>query len=195
MKRSLWLILVACQACGQGSNVLPQLAPPYAELPPTFWVQHGVVVLVLALMVILAVALIVWIKIQPEPVVITPPEVQAREALEALRPRTEDGAVLSQISQILRRYFSSAFDLPPAELTTTEFCLMLSRAEKVGGELSATVADFLRQCDERKFSTAPSDLPFGATVRALELVAQGEARRAQLRQLAAAQAPATTTRT
>src|SRR5438477_5249963 len=29
-------------------NALPRLSPPYAEMPPTFWEQHGTLVLIIA---------------------------------------------------------------------------------------------------------------------------------------------------
>ena len=47
MKKTLWLVLIALHARGQGSNDSPKLAPPYAELPATFWEQHGIAVLVI----------------------------------------------------------------------------------------------------------------------------------------------------
>ena len=61
------------------------------------------------------VALAVWWLTRPKPPVVVPPEVQARQALEPLRQQAEDGAVLSQVSQILRHYVSAAFALPPGE--------------------------------------------------------------------------------
>ena len=49
--------------------------------------------------------------------------------------RPEDGALLSQVSQILRHYVVAAFDLPPGELTTAEFCRAIAGHARIGPEL------------------------------------------------------------
>ena len=178
-----WLFLSAgrplsAQTNSEPTNDLPKLLPPYGELPPTFWEQHGAAMVLVSLVVLILIALIVWWRLRPKPPVILPPEVQARTALEALRQRPEDGACLSHISQILRRYFLAAFQLPPGELTTAEFCQMLSGHAQIGGELSTAVAAFLHRCDEQKFSPGKSSVALGAVEQALALIAQAEARRA-----------------
>ena len=159
---------------------VPKLAPPYPELPPTFWERYGVTTLALSLAGILIAVLIVRLVRRPKHVEVLPPEVQARRALEALRPQAEDGAALSQISRILRVYLRATFELPPDELTTTEFCRVLANHEKIGAELAAALSDFLRHCDEHKFSARRPE-PLNAAARALELVSLSEARRAQSR--------------
>jgi len=156
------------------TNALPALAPPYGEIPPTFWERHGTMILVAGIGVIALTVLILWKLFQPKPPVILPPEVLAREALTKLLRQHEDGKLLSNVSQILRRYVIAAFELPAAELTTTEFCAALAASEKIGTELSGTISDFLRECDERKFSTSPATAPLNAATRALELVALAE---------------------
>lgn len=163
---------------------VPKLMPPYAELPPTFWERNGLTVFLCILVGLSLVGVLIWFRCRNKPAVVLPPEAQARLALEALRPNVEDGVVLSQVSQILQRYFRAAFALPPEELTTTEFCGALSQQEKIGADLAAKVADFLRRCDERKFSAAPA-APLNAVTVALELVALGGTRRAQLQQITA----------
>ena len=128
----------------------------------------------------------IWLATRPKPPVIILPEVQARGDLESLRKLPEDGRVLSKVSQAVRRYFGTAFALPPGELTTTEFCRAIAGNDQIGSELSATTGDFLRRCDERKF--APDSLPqeTGAAECALKLVEQAEACREQLRRAAQA---------
>jgi hypothetical protein len=103
-----------------------------------------------------------------------PPEILAREALTKLLRQPEDGKILSEVSQILRRYVITAFELPAAELTTTEFCAALAASEKVGAELAQTISSFLRECDGRKFSPASEPAPLNAAERALELIALAE---------------------
>jgi hypothetical protein len=160
---------------GQAStNALPALAPPYGEIPPTLWERHGTVILVAGTAVIALAVLILWKIFRPKPPVILPPEVLAREALTKLLRQPEDGKLLSNVSQILRRYVIAAFELPAAELTTTEFCAALAASEKIGTEPAQAISDFLRACDERKFSTSPAAAPLNAATRALELVALTE---------------------
>ena len=171
--------LLLGQTNSETTNALPKLLPPYAELPPTFWEQHGTSVLLIGLGVILLAGWVVWLWLRPKPKVILPPDVQARNGLEAIRQRPEDGALLSGVSQILRRYFIAAFQLPPGEPTTAEFCRTLSSREQIGGELATTVSDFLHRCDEQKFSPTKSAASLGAVNQALALIEKAEARRAQ----------------
>jgi len=108
--------------------------------------------------------------------------VRARQSLELLLRQGEDGVVLSQASQILRRYLQAAFDLAPEEMTTAEFCRAIGNDGRLGSGLSAGVAGFLRECDERKFAP-PAPMPaLGAVARALSLIETAEIRREQLRQ-------------
>jgi len=171
------------------TNVPLKLLPPYGELPPTFGEQHATLISFAGLGLLALIAFALRQIFRPKPEIIIPPEVQAREALENLRRQPEDGAVLSRVSQVVRHYFSAAFQLSPGELTTTEFCREISGREKVGAELSNAAANFLRECDARKFSATPSAATLDAANQALNLVARAEQRRAQLRQLAEPQTP------
>jgi len=124
----------------------------------------------------------VWWLRRPRPAVVVPPETQARQELESLRQQGEDGAVLSRVSQIVRRYVSAAFGLPPGEMTTADFCRAIANHEQLGSELSAVLGDFLRQCDERKFAP-PAPMPaLGAVAESLKLIELAETRRAALAQ-------------
>ncbi len=175
-----WALVQANAAANAAEEIdVPKLVPPYSELPPTFWERNGFTVFLSILIGLLVVGVLLWFWRRNKPAVVLPPEVQARLALEALLSKVEDGAVLSQVSHILRRYLRATFDLPLEELTTTEFCGALSRQEHVGAEMAAQISDFLRRCDERKFSASPAASLNAVTV-ALELVALGETRRAQL---------------
>jgi hypothetical protein len=175
------------QTNASGTNALPALLPPYGELPPTFWEQHATFIVVAGFGMIALAASGLWLIFRPKPKIIIPPEVQARQALGILRQQPEDGVVLSRVSQVVRNYFIAAFQLVPGEFTTAEFCRALSGHEQIGAELSTAVADFLRDCDARKFSTATALVPLDAANQALKLVALAEQRRAQLRQLAETQ--------
>ncbi|MEY2427649.1 MAG: hypothetical protein QOJ40_534 [Verrucomicrobiota bacterium] len=164
-------------------EAIPPLRPPRAEIPPTFWEQHGLWVVIGSIALLAVICGAVWLSRRPSPPMTAPPAVRARQALEQLQRRPEDGIVLSWVSQILRHYLTDAFDLAPEELTMTEFCDLIAKNEKIGSELSAEVAQFLRVCDERKFAASASKPTLGAAAQALELIEHAEARHAQLRQL------------
>ena len=164
------------------TNSIPTLRPPYGEIPPGYWEQHGAATVTAGVLALGVVCFLVWLVLRPKPVPPVPPEVQARTALGQLRGQPEDGAQLSAVSQILRRYILAAFELPAAEVTTTEFCQLIERNERVGAPLAIALATFLRQCDARKFAPLSQSSPLDAAARGLEFVTQGEERLAQLRQ-------------
>jgi hypothetical protein len=183
----LTAFLLRGQTNSEATNAPLKLLPPYGELPLTFWEQHGTSIVFAGLITIALAAFGCWLIFRPRPKMIIPPEVQARQALEVLREQPEDGLLLSRVSQVLRKYFMVAFQLAPGELTTTEFCREISGNEKIGAELSSATADFLRDCDARKFSMAADSTKSDAANRALNLVKQAEQRRVQFRQLAETQ--------
>jgi hypothetical protein len=172
-------------------EALPALRPPRAEIPPSFWELHSSLVVCLGALLLCAVAVGIWLLCRPKPAAVVPPKVQAQHELEPLRSQPEDGVLLSRVSQVLRHYVAAAFGLPPAELTTSEFCHTLEGLEPVGPELSAAFSDFLRRCDERKFAPSPPQPPLGAVAQASRLIELTEARRTAAAQLASAPAPGT----
>jgi len=135
-----------------GEDALLKLRPPRGEIPPTFWERNGVWIIAAVVVLLVVIALVAWWLTRPKPTVPVPPDVQARKALDPLRQKAEDGAVLSQVSQILRHYVSAAFALPPGEMTTGDFCRAIADQGRLGDDLSAALSDFLRKCDERKFA-------------------------------------------
>jgi hypothetical protein len=153
------------------------LMPAYGEIPPTFWEQNGNTILIASAVIILCgIGLIFWL-LRPKSTEAIPPDKRAINALGPLLNRPEDGALLTEITHVLRQYFVSAFHLTGNEATTTEFCRMLSSSELVGQELSSDVGSFLRACDERKFAPSAAAVPMSAAATALELVKRGEQRR------------------
>ena len=185
---ALWLLTSALPllaAAPISSDDIPPLRPPHAELAPTFWEHYGVWVVIIGVLLLALVCGLAWLLTRPKPPVVVPPEVQARQALEPLRQQPEDGALLSRVSQILRHYVTAAFDLPPGELTTAEFCAMIATHSSIGPELSVALSEFLHECDQRKFSQSSPAAPFGATAQALTLIDQAQTRRLALAQSAA----------
>ncbi len=161
---------------------IPPLQPPRGEIPPSFWEQHGVWLIALGALLAGLAALAIWVFRRPKPARIIPPEVQARAALESLRQKTEDGALLSQVSQILKAYLIAAFGMSHGEFTTAEFCSALASHQTLRHELAAPISQFLRECDDRKFAPGAITHSLGAAARALDLVELAEVKRTQLRQ-------------
>jgi hypothetical protein len=161
------------------TNGLPPLAPAYPEMPPPFWELHESTIVVGSLALLAAATLYLLARLRPATTEIVPPGILAHAALVRLQRQPEDGNVLSEISQALRRYVSAAFALPAGELTTAELSAALADNANVGRELAQGVCGLLRECDERKFSPAVPSVPLNAATRAFEIVAQLEKRRMQ----------------
>ncbi|MDB6023131.1 MAG: hypothetical protein JWQ04_2988 [Pedosphaera sp.] len=174
---SLGVSFIAGLARGQGHE-LPPLEPPHGELLPSFWELHGWQVVLAAVVMIGIVALTVgWLR-RPRQVVLEPPGIAARRALESRRNRAEDGQLVAEVSRVLKHYVMTAFHFPPQELTTTEFRKTLQSHPEIKPELAEVTADFLRRCDQWKFSPAPPTPKLGAVAGALELVDKLESSRA-----------------
>src|SRR6266850_1304325 len=122
-----------------GDDDLAKLRPPRAEIPPTFWERYNIWIIAGALVFLGLIGIIVWIVTRPKPPVIVPPEIRAKEALDSLSSKPEDGLVLSQVSQILRRYIAEAFAFPPGERTTTEFCRVIASHDRIVPELASAI--------------------------------------------------------
>ena len=175
------LMLLPFAAIAAETNDLTMLVPPYAEIPPTFWEQHKVAIVIGGFLFIIAQSLILWrmlMRLQPA---VEPPENLARAALNQLLDEPEDGKLLSEVSQILRRYIGAAFQLRGDELTTSEFTTQISGHEKIGTELEGKISSFLRDCDVRKFAPAKSTNSIDAVETALDFITQLEQRLAAAR--------------
>ena len=148
----------------------PVLMPPHGELPPSFWESQGWQVVLAGVVFFTMIVLgIFWLR-RPKPVVVEAPVVVARRALEKLRGRPGKVSLDLEVSRILKRYVMAVLQLPPEELTTTELCGVLKSHGLVKPELAGLVGDFLRGCDEWKFSAAPTAPQLGAVSGALDLV-------------------------
>jgi len=189
-----FLILLAALPLHGQTNTSPSLLPPHGEIPPSLpeqlqivTAQHPVSFGLAGFGIMIALAFGAWLIFRPRPKLMIPPAVQARQALETLRHQPEDGLVFSRVSQIVRNYFIAAFQLPSGEFTTAEFSRALAGREEIGPELFTVATNFLRDCDAQKFSVTASPAPANAANRALQLVAQAEQRRTELRQRAETQ--------
>jgi hypothetical protein len=178
----LCFALSSASMLAQATDNIPELRPIRAELAPTFWERHTMTVILYSAEILALAGIVAWLFMRPVPPQSVPIEVLTRSELEALRKHAQDEATLSHVSRCVQRYFAGAFGLPAGELTTAEFCRALAGNERIGSRLSERVTGFLRQCDVAKFSPVSAASPGHAVSEALELVAQGEARRAELRQ-------------
>lgn len=158
------------QTNSSGLGAVLKLAPADPEMMPSYWESHEIAIIAYIILSVLFLALFIWLCLQPKPVKPVPPRVVAYAALASLSARLEDGACLSRVSQIIRHYFIAAFEIPAGEPTTAEFCALLADNQKLSPDLKVRVADFLKQCDERKFGTKPDAKPVNAVARALELI-------------------------
>lgn len=162
---------------GQAStNALPPLAPPYGELRPGFWEQHGIGVLVASVAVLAAVGVGVWLFVRPVAPVVTPPAARAREALGKLLRQSQTDLVIGEISQILRVFLAETLHLPAVEMTTAELAETLGHRPDVPPKATQALTGFLRECDQRKFGPANPADDFDAAARALEIVSEIEQR-------------------
>lgn len=170
--------LIALTLPAQSTNDLPELIPPYAALPPSLWEQYGLALIFCFLISAAAGGVLIWVLTRPRPAPVVPAEVQARQALAILRAQPQTGAVISQVSQVLRRYISSAFALPAGELTTQELIAAMKSARTFDNKLRETAIQFLESCDERKFAPTQVAPPQNVASLALALIEQGESVRA-----------------
>lgn len=161
-----------------GAAKIPDLLPMREEIPPTFIEEHGWWPIVgLAAVVIVAVVSVTLLLRRKKAAEIIPADVIARRALEPLRDRAEDIALVQAVSAIVRRYVLGVFIPAHDELTTAELMRVLKDDTRVKPETRTALAEFLKYCDVQKF--APAQLPMtpGLVDQALELVRRFEADR------------------
>jgi hypothetical protein len=168
---SLMLLPVVVVAAETNELVL---APPYGELPPTFWEKNWLLVAIGAFVLVVLAVLAIWLVRRAKAGAKLSPEQIAREALNKLSGQPEDGKLLSEASQILRRYVGAKLDFHGGEMTTAEFITALTRTDKLDMQLGESVCSFLRECDVNKFSPKNEIVPLDAVNRALGFVTQVE---------------------
>jgi len=163
------------------ANELPPLIPAYGALPATFWEQHRAIILIAGIGLIVLAGIWGWALFRPKPAPILPPEKIARIALEQLRSRAEDGKLLSEVSQILRRFVGATLHFPGGEMTTTEFSAALAGSPHIDPQLAAALSSFLLDCDKHKFTAQKETPPLNAVQRAFQLIDLAERDQIQLK--------------
>jgi hypothetical protein len=154
---------------------IPDLRPPQGPLPPTYWEQHGSVIILGALAALVALAVLIWLVRRPKPVVTVSPGVAARQALAALRGQPEDGPRAAAASQHLRSCVQAALQLPPGERTPEELLASVRGDARVSSDLVSRLGALLQECDARAFAPVPPPGQPALVERALGVVAQFEA--------------------
>ena len=184
---SFCLLLYPCSSLGNvpknSNEEIPPLKPPQAEISPSAWEENGAAMVTAGLLALAGLCTAAWLGFRPQPAPVVPPETQARRQLETLRGQPQTGQLLSAVSRVTRSYFREAFGLPVGEVTTAEFCEQLAAQERLGPSLGTEAQQFLRRCDEFKFSTSTPPAAFDAAAESLKLVELGENRLVQARRM------------
>ena len=154
-----FLPLAATLAMAAQEEKIPPLRQPKNELGLSFWQQYGWWVALGALVAVALIAFIVVLLLRPKPQPVTPPQLAARRALEALRGRADDATLAVEVSHIFRVYLYFALNLPSEELTTTELSGALRSPQLGDADLANAASDFLKRCDEKKFAPPTNEPP------------------------------------
>jgi Domain of unknown function (DUF4381) len=163
------------------ADQIPQLKPPHGEIPPGFWEQYGIWVIVAGLIFVYLVAWVIWLVMRKRKPMSRPPEVEANEALAAIRGQPENGETLAEISRIVKTYFVRAFNLPPQEHTTAEIAVLARESRQIGPGLGQDLGAYLAELDRRKFALGTQIAGRPALEQAEELIQASEGRRKELR--------------
>jgi len=171
----VWGSASLCLAATNDADEALKLRPPRNEIPPSFWEQHGALVLVLGICALIGVALVVWYFARPKSVVPLPPGIRARREFEALAGKPADRAILTRTCQVLKSYVAEAFGLPREEMTTSEFCRAMNAQREMDAGAAQEVCRFLQRSDALKF--APGTTPQKFVEEAMRLMEMLEAKR------------------
>jgi hypothetical protein len=126
------------------------------------WVWIGVVAGVVLILSLIVVAIVRLLIRRPE-ILAPPPKpwVVAEKAMERLAEQIEQGIdaenFFVELTDIVRTYIESVFDLPATEQTTPEFLEVLKLSDKLSADHRLLLMDFLNAADMVKFARAAAD--------------------------------------
>jgi hypothetical protein len=192
----LWIVAMlmpgslSALSLGPASDKMPPLRPPRGLLLPSFWELHGGKVMGGAVAALLGIGGLIWWRRRPRPVLPEPPEVTARRALESLRGRTEDAALMTLVGRGLCRYVQAILALAPEEWTTEQLLAAVRQSSSIPPDSVNALAGLLRECDTRAFAPWPPPAPPALVERALQLVNRLEQERRLRSQSASGPGPA-----
>lgn len=170
------LLLAATLAAQTKPEPIPPLKPPKPVIAPTVWEEHRTSISLGSIAACFGIAGVVWLALRKRTAATEPPAQKALRQLEELARTPQQPLALTRVSRTVREYITSAFSMPPGETTTTEFLAQIRQQPDLGEDLAARLPEFLRACDERKFSPTPPPGEFDAIPRARALIATGESR-------------------
>ena len=161
------------------SSAIPDLQPIEELLPPTFWEQHRVAILLGGLLALAIFVVVAWWLRRTRPVQVAPPADLARKALRKLETGPDNGLLAGAVLKTLRGYLPAAIPtLPRGELTADEMIVPLRHEAALAPELREEIAVLLHQCEQRQFFHGRFDTPSGLAARALALIDKVEAAQA-----------------
>jgi Domain of unknown function (DUF4381) len=172
-----FLFLASNFAMAAQEEKIPPLRPPKNELGLSFWQQYGWWVALGALIAVALIAFVVALLCRPRPQPVTPPQLAARRALEALRGRADDATLAVEVSHIFRVYLYFALNLPAEELTTAELGEVLRSPRLGDADLANAASGFLKRCDEKKFAPPTNEPPVRFVDAACHLIDRLETHR------------------
>jgi hypothetical protein len=146
------------------------LKPPRMELPPTFLEGHGLQLAACAIVFFAALGCGIYLFLKPRRDIPEPPVVIVRRRLAELMKKEETGALIMEVSVALKHYLNRVLEFMPGEKTTAEFHAALSGQTGIPTELAANIAEFLKRCDEWKFSASPLPARLNVVEKAGSLV-------------------------
>jgi hypothetical protein len=107
-------------ATNKPPDKIPPLRPPLDLMRPGFWELHGTPVLIGVAAGLAALGFLIWWSRRPRRMAQEPAEAATRRALEALRGRAEEPALIAGVSRGLCRHVQAVHALPGEEWTTDE---------------------------------------------------------------------------
>ncbi len=179
MKTGPLLAMFLCLSARAATNDIPVLRPPRGEMTSSFWLQYGWLCILAGVTALVLLTLGLRSLLRPHARPAQPFEMTVCQNLERLRERRQDGTLVSEVSRILREYLHYALELPPDELTTTEFREALRAHPLMSMELATQTVDFLAHCDRLKFAPAQDGPPLDSVSGALKLIGRIETNRRQ----------------
>ena len=155
---------------------IPDLRPIEELLPPTFWEQHRVAILLGGLLGLAILAVAVWRFRRVRPVVVLPPAEVARKTLQRLEAGPDNSVLAGAVLKTLRHYLPAAIPtLSRGELTADEIVGHLDRKSSLPPELRNEISLLLRQCEQRQFFSGRQDAHTKLATRALDVIRKIEA--------------------
>ena len=167
----------SAQSVAAAANDIRDIKPPVDLPDPWLWVWLGLGILALAGLI--AAALISWLKLRRQPVLVPviPPHERARRKLEAaldLYDQPKPFCIL--VSDAVRLYLEERFNLRAPDRTTEEFLIELKRSPSLTSPQKASLEQFLSACDLVKFARFEPGRPEleGLYASALRLIEETE---------------------